>query len=328
MRALVLTAIGELQVRDVPQPRVGAPDQVLVKVGAVGICGSDLHGYTGKTGRRKPPLIMGHEASGVVVEVGDDVRNVFPGMRVAIQPLVAAPDGRRLLGMDLPGAYAEYVVCPAANVRQILDSMSLQEAAMAEPVAVAIHAVDRVAELPRGSALVVGAGPIGLLVAQLARARGWSPVLVSDLIATRRNLAAELGFVPVDSTDGAELLATVADHTSGHGVDVAFEAVGVGPAVAQAHSSLKRNGAAVWVGNNAKLIEVDMQEVVTRELTICGTYGLSAEDFDAALGLIGSRAVEVAPLLSRFAPLEEGPVVFNELLGNLTLVKGMFVVEE
>ena len=325
MKALVFTGIRELQLQDVPEPQPGAPDYVLVKVEASGICGSDLHGYTGETGRRQPPLIMGHEAAGTVIRTGADVTDLKAGDRVAIHPLRTVDGRRSLMGMNEPGAYAEYVAWPAGNLYPLPDGLSFERAALAEPLAVAVRAAGRIPVTPGGSVLVVGAGPIGLLVAQVLRQRGWENVLVSDLAAPRLGAARELGFTALNAAPAPAFREAVHGLTDGRGVDAAFEAVGTGPAVSQALQALRYGGSAVWVGNNHRLIELDMQDVVTRELSIHGTYGLGEDDFRVALGLLAGGAVDSGPLISRRAPLSEGPALFEELLASPELIKGMFL---
>lgn len=351
MKAMVMTAIRELAVVDVPEPRITEPGQAIIQVAAAGICGSDLHGYTGQTGRRKPPLVMGHEAAGTVIEVAPGVTNVAVGQRVAIHPLRTVAGRRSLIGMDEPGAYAERVGWPASNLWPLPDSLSFTAAAMTEPVAVTVRAVRKLPEVG-SSLLVVGAGTIGLLAAQVARAYGWEHVIVSDLDATRLEVAERLGFTTIDAaitgagdpvatgaggaeatgvgtgTDALAWIAAIRANAGDYGVDAAIEAVGVTPSVAQAHAAVRYGGNVVWIGNNAKFIQVDMQDVVTRELTVHGTYGMSDDDFAAALELLNQGALQLDPLLSRFAPLADGPALFEELLSTPALIKGMFVFDE
>lgn len=325
MKALVFTGIRELQLQDVPEPGLGAPDQVLVKVEAAGICGSDLHGYTGETGRREPPLIMGHEAAGTVVRTGAAVTGLEAGDRVAIQPLRTVDGRRSLMGMNEPGAYAEYVAWPAGNLYPLPAGLTFEQAALAEPLAVAVRAAARIPVTQDGSVLVVGAGPIGLLVAQVLRQRGWADVLISDLAAPRLEIVRELGFTAVNAAPEGAFHEALRGFTDGRGVDAAFEAVGTGPAVVQALQALRYGGSAVWVGNNHRLIQVDMQDIVTRELSIHGTYGLGDDDFSAALELLASGGITAGPLISRRASLAEGPALFEELLASPELIKGMFL---
>lgn len=323
MRALVMTDHHELRLMDLPDPEITRPDEALIRVEAAGVCGSDLHGYTGASGRRRPPLIMGHEAAGVVLATGEGVTDLAPGTRVAIYPIVGEGAERRLMGMDAPGAYATRVVWPAGALHPLPDAVSFEAGSLAEPLGVALHAVASARmDVPAGArVLVVGAGPIGLMVASVLRSRGVGRIAISDLSPERLAIARELGIdTTIDATAEDPREATLR-MTGGEGVDVAFEAVGVGAAVAQAHDAVRYGGTVVWIGNNQKRIDVDMQQVVTRELTIRGSYGMSHADFAEALELLAGGAVRTDLLINRRADLAEGPTLFDELLASPRVVK-------
>jgi L-iditol 2-dehydrogenase len=320
MRGLMMTDFNQMRVMDIPEPRLERPDDVLIEVRAAGVCGSDLHGYTGKTGRRAPPLVMGHEVSGVVLATGPEVEGLPPGTRVAVNPIDRNGAKRRLMGMDASGGYAERVVWPAANIYPLPDGVSFAAGSLAEPLAVAVHAVSRAPVAEAGSAIVVGAGTIGLLVAAVLKHRGLASVVVTDLSDDRLAVARQLGIagaVNPAKDDAAEAIRRL----TGSGVDVSFEAVGLGATVAQAHAFTRDGGTVVWIGNNLRLIEVDMQEVVTRELTVRGSYGLSGADFAQAIQLLEARAVDADLLINRRARLEEGSTLFDELLASPAVIK-------
>lgn len=324
MQALVMTAFNELAVHELPMPRVARPDDVLIEVKAAGVCGSDLHGYTGQSGRRTPPLVMGHEATGRVVETGAGVTGLEVGTRVAIHPLDDTGGARRLMGKDAPGAFAEYVLWPAANLVPLPERVTFEQGAFVEPLAVAVRAVERAGLGDAASAVVVGAGTIGLLVASVLKQRGVRTVAISDPSAERRAVALQIGIdVALDPT-ATDVAAAVRELTGGQGADVAFEAVGIAATVAQAHDAVRDGGTVVWVGNNVRVIDVDMQQVVTRELTVLGTYAMSDEDFRVALGLLEAGAVDVSSLVHRRATLAEGPTLFDELLASPGVVKCLF----
>src|SRR5258708_6510419 len=210
MKALLLSSYRNLEIADLPTPSPSA-GEVLVRVAACGICGSDVHGYDGSSGRRIPPLIMGHEAAGSVVSFGADVNRFRAGERVTLDSTISCGecnyckrgkvnlcDRRQVVGVSCgeyrrDGAFAEYIVVPERIVYPIPDSLSFAEAAMLEPASVALHAVS-VSRLRGGeTALVIGAGMIGLLTMQAARAAGCSRVFVADIDATRLELARSLG---------------------------------------------------------------------------------------------------------------------------------------
>jgi len=324
MQALVMTAFNQLALQELPMPRIEQPDDVLLEVRAAGVCGSDLHGYTGQSGRRTPPLVMGHEATARVLEVGAAVTDLTVGTRVAIHPLDDSRGARRLMGKDAPGAFAQYVVWPAGNLVPLPASVTYEQGAFVEPLAVAVRAVERAGLARAASAVVVGAGTIGLLVAALLKHRGVGMVIISDPSAERRAVARAIGIdVALDPT-ALDVATTVRELTGGVGAEVAFEAVGIGATVAQAHNTVRYGGTVVWIGNNVRMIDVDMQQVVTRELSVLGTYAMSSDDFQAALDLLEAGAIDVAALIHRRATLAEGPPLFDELLASPGIVKCLF----
>ncbi|NLF77745.1 MAG: zinc-binding dehydrogenase [Chloroflexi bacterium] len=327
MQVLCLTAFNKLELQSVPIPVPQEPDDVLVRVRAVGVCGSDLHGYTGQSGRRHPPVVMGHEAAGDVVAVGGAVTHVRPGDRVAIQPLIYRPDPqtgrivRRLIGMNLPGAYAEHTLVPAGNLYPIAADVPYAVAALTEPLAVAVHAVGTTHVRPYDGALVIGAGTIGLLTMQVLRLAGVSHVVVSDVSDARLQVARAMGASATINPATQDFDAMVHELTAGDGFDVTFEAVGISAAAGQSVRAVRDRGTAVWIGNNQKVIEIDMQAIVTRELHVAGTYGMTERDFQRALRMLSDGRITVTPLISRRASLDEGPRLFDELLGDPSVIK-------
>ena len=324
MQALVMKAFHELVLAELPIPRIERPGDVLIEVAAAGVCGSDLHGYTGQSGRRIPPLVMGHEATGRVVAAGAGVGDLLPGTRVAIHPMDGAGSERRMMGKDAPGAFAEYVVWPARNLVRLPDAVTFEQGALVEPLSVAVRAVNRAGSGAATSAVVVGAGTIGLLVASVLQHRGVATVVISDPSAERRAVATRMGVGVAVDPHQIDVTEVVLDLTGGKGADVAFEAVGIGATVAQAHAVVRYGGTIVWIGNNVRMIDVDMQQVVTRELAVLGTYGMSDDDFVDALGLLEAGAIDVSALINRRATLEEGPALFDALLASPSVVKCLF----
>ncbi len=329
MKALLLTAPGILEYLDVPEPVMG-DDDVLVRVEAVGICGSDVHGMDGSSGRRVPPLVMGHEAAGVIEAVGRSVSGWAPGDPVTVdstifcgrclfcaEGLTNLCDERRVLGVATgeyrrDGAFAERVVVPARVAHRLPDGISMAEAALAEPLAVALHAVSR-AEPGRGStALVVGAGLIGLLITAVLREAGCERIVVVDLDAGRLARATALGATEVIVGGGDDTVEAIVRLTSGRGPDVAFEAVGIASTVQLAIASVRKGGTVVLVGNVTPMAELPLQWVVSRQLTLAGSAA-SSDEFPRAIELIASRRVDVAALVSQVAPLSEGAAWFDRL---------------
>ena len=330
MKALVLNEYGKLDLMDVPDPDAG-PNEVLVRVRSCGICGSDVHGYDGSSGRRIPPVIMGHEASGVVAEVGNGVRAFDPGERVTFDSMICCRgcvfcragrpnlcQDRRVLGVSCDdyrrhGAFAEYVAVPDHIVFRVPDGVSFDEAAMVEPVSVAVHAVARANPALGDKTLVVGAGMIGLLTVQALRSAGCGRIFVVDLAADRLRMAAELGAdETIQSGDGTDVPEVVRELTGGLGADLVMEAVGIGDTVAMSIDSVRKGGRVVLIGNIAPTVEFGLQSVVTREIDVLGSCA-SSNDYPACLDMMRRGAIRVRPVLSASVPLERGQEMFDRL---------------
>jgi L-iditol 2-dehydrogenase len=329
MQALVLTKYRSLELKSVERPDVG-PDDVLVAVRACGICGSDVHGYDGSSGRRIPPVIMGHEASGVVAEVGAHVSRFHVGERVTFDSTVYCGkcdacrrgdvnlcEARRVLGVSCadyrqPGAFAEYVVVPERIVVRLPDGLSFEHAVLAEPVAVALHAVSRLRLSAGDRGVVVGSGMIGLLVIQALRLAGCEYMTAVDLDEDRLRLARDLGATTTINPANIDPVAAILADTDGRGADIALEVVGNASAIATAIGCIRRGGQIVLVGNVAPEVPLPLQTVVTRELTLLGSCA-SAGEFSRAVELIAAGQILVQPVLSAVARLDEGPHWFERL---------------
>ena len=331
MKALVLSEYKQLELQDVPQP-VPGPGEVLIRIAACGICGSDVHGYDGSSGRRIPPLVMGHEAAGTIAGVGAGVTSLQPGDRVTFDSTVYCGqcgfcrrgevnlcDNRQVVGVSCgeyrrAGAFAEFVTVPQRIVYPLPASMSFAEAAMLEPVSVALHAV-KVSDLHGGeSALVIGAGMIGLLTMQAAKAAGCSRVMIADVDATRLQLAEAMGATEILHLSGSDLAEEVYRRT-GSGVDVVLEAVGRNETVQAAIASVRKGGTVTLIGNITPQVTIPLQVVVSRQLRLQGTAASSGE-YPEAIQLVGSGRIQVKPLITAVAPLEEGPRWFERLYAH------------
>jgi L-iditol 2-dehydrogenase len=329
MQALQLTEYCKLQLMDLPVP-VPAADEVLVRVAACGICGSDVHGYDGSTGRRVPPLVMGHEAAGVVAAVGGAVQDFAVGDRVTFDSTISCGDcafcetgainlcdNRQVLGVSCGdyrrnGAFAEYVAVPARIVYRLPDSLGFAEAAMIEAVSVALHAVRLTQPEQGSSALVVGAGMIGLLIVQALRVAGCKRILVADLDAGRLKLAQRLGAEFVIQAGKQDVPAEARRITGGAGADVVLEAVGIAPTVRTAIESARKGATVTLVGNVAPEVPLPLQIVVSRQIRLQGSCA-SAGEYPDAIALMASKAIDVAPMLSAVVPLSEGASWFERL---------------
>src|SRR5579864_9368026 len=329
MKALVLKEYRRFALEDFPVPEL-QPHEVLVRVRACGICGSDVHGMDGSSGRRIPPIIMGHEAAGVIDGVGAAVTGWSKGDRVTFDSTVSCGEcwycrrgevnlceNRRVLGVSCGeyrrhGAFAEYVAVPARILYRLPDNLSFEQAAMVEAVSVAVHAVERTPLELDASVAVVGTGMIGLLVAQVLRAKGCGKIIAIDLDEGKLKLARKLGATHTIGAGESEMQQKIRALTDGRGVEAAFEAVGLPTTVKTAIDSVRKGGSVTLIGNLKAQVDLPLQSVVTRELTLIGTCA-SAGEYPACLDLIASGKINVTDFISATPPLEEGAQWFERL---------------
>ncbi len=320
MKALILTDRSTFVFDDAPSPEPGTQD-VLVAVRACGICGSDVHGMDGSTGRRRPPIIMGHEAAGTIAQVGAAVTAWKPGDRVTFDSTIYCGrcdycregrinlcDNRRVLGVSCEeyrqhGAFAEYVAIPQRILHRLPDRLPFEQAAFVEPLSIAVHAARRSGVERGDTAVVVGAGMIGLLQIQVLHAIGCSRIVAVDLAEEKLQMAARLG-----ATETANTRECRGEFAADH----AFEAVGLTATVDLAMRSVRKGGSITLIGNVSPKIEWPLQLAVTRELTIYGSCA-SAGEYPQCLDLMASGAVDVKPLISSVAPLADGAAWFDRL---------------
>jgi L-iditol 2-dehydrogenase len=332
MKSLLLKEYLQLELADFPKPEPG-PGEVLIRVAACGICGSDVHGYDGTSGRRIPPIVMGHEAAGIVAATGAGVAAFKPGDRVTFDSTVYCGecafckrgevnlcDRREVIGVSCGdyrrhGAFAEYIAIPERILYPLPETMSFPEAAMLEAVSVALHAVHVTGDLKGQTALVIGAGMIGLLTMQAARAAGAAKVMIADIDATRLNLARALGNDGVFKLSGAELATEILQQTGGVGADVVLEAVGRNETIATAIDSVRKGGTVTLIGNITPKVELPLQKVVSRQIRLQGSAA-SAGEYPEAIDLVASGKIQVRPLITAVAPLEDGPQWFKRLYAH------------
>jgi L-iditol 2-dehydrogenase len=328
MKALLLSSYCHLELADLPMPAPG-PNEVLIRVAACGICGSDVHGYDGSSGRRIPPIVMGHEAAGVVTAAGSNVSSFAPGDRVTFDSTVYCGecpncrrgdmnlcDRRQVLGVSCgdyrrAGAFAEFVAVPARICYHLPDNLPFAEAAMLEAVAVAIHAVNLAQLKSTDTALVIGAGTIGMLTLQALRAGGCRRFLVTDVDAQRLAMAKKLGATETLLSD-TTLQEKILELTQNEGVDVALEAVGRNETVAAAIDATRKGGTVCLIGNIAPHVNLPLQKVVTRQIRLQGSCA-SAGEYPQAIKWMSSGAINVKPLITAIVPLEEGAQWFERL---------------
>jgi threonine dehydrogenase-like Zn-dependent dehydrogenase len=317
MKAAVWYGGQDIRIEDVPNPEVGKED-VLIRVKAVGICGSELHAYDGISKRRVPPLIMGHEFSGEIAETGENVTEFAKGNRVVVNPLIRCGTCEpcslgygnvcrhlRLIGMHKSGALAEYTSAPASNCHLLPEQLSFEEGALVEPFAVGVHAVNRASIQIGDTIVVVGTGIIGLMIIQAAKASGSHRIFVTDLFDYKLNIARRLG---ADFTVNART-ADPANHVLGatkeQGADVVFEAVGLETTLRQATKMTKPLGNLVVVGNLAKNVQFDIMDIVTREIDVYGSYSYTSKEFKRALDFMNDERIDVKYMITNVLSLDK-----------------------
>lgn len=325
MRALYYPAFDQLEIRDVdvtpPQP-----DEVRLRVAACGICGSELESFKNRSPRRPPPLVMGHEFCGTIAEVGSAVRDWKPGARVVSNSLV--PCGkcvrcdrgdthlcaqRQIFGMHRPGAFAEFVNVPARCLIPWPENLPAEAASLAEPMANGIHVVRVSRHLPAATALVIGAGPIGLFCQQALQVLRGSKVYVADLSPERLAVAKKLGAVRVINPREEDVVKVMQAETGGEGADLTVDAVGGAITKKTSLEALRPGGASVWIGLHENTVTLDTYGITLPEKQVLGTYAATIEELQQALELMASGKVDALSWVQRFS-LEDGVTAFKRML--------------
>lgn len=331
MKSIIYKGAGEVvsEEKAVPAPGAG---EVLIKVAYAGICGSDMFIYQGTHPRAQAPLVMGHEFSGVI-EAGHPT--LAKGTPVTVYPLLSCGQCEpckngtphvcntlKLIGIDCDGGMAEYVKVPADKVVEIPAGLNLKLGAFIEPVAVGVHAVRRSGYKPGDTAIVYGAGPIGLCVAACLSYFGASRVLVIEANPYRLEIARKLGFTPIDAAHD-DILAQVKAHTGGLCADYAFDCAAHPSVQNTLMDVIKVRGTAVVVGSYKKPPEVDLLKVEFKELTLIGIRVYERRDFDIAARILASGTIDFEQILTVSAP-EQAPQVFQDLLKGTNAIKMLF----
>ncbi len=311
MRQAVMTAPGKIEIREVPIPSVAA-DQVLVEIAYVGICGSDIHVYLGKHPYTPYPVVQGHEVSGKVVAIGESVERVKIGDRVTIEPQVSCGvcypcthglynicNELKVMGFQTTGAASDYFAVSEHHIVTLPDDMDYRYGAMMEPLSVAVRAVRKAGDMTDKQVLVVGAGPIGNLVAQTAKALGAAKVMVSDVNKLRLEKALASG-VDVAVNAKEEELRSVIDREFGSDrrADVIFDCAGVQQAITSAVSVARKGSDIVVVAVYEGVPEVDMAYINECEIRLIGTARYNFDDFEVAIGLVGEGKIQLSELIT------------------------------
>jgi 2-desacetyl-2-hydroxyethyl bacteriochlorophyllide A dehydrogenase len=331
MKSIVYKNPGEVAVEDRPVPEVAA-GEVLVKVAFVGVCGTDLNIYQGAHPRAKAPLVMGHEFSGTIVRGHPTLADGTP---VTVYPLLSC--GRcgpclsgaahvcntlRLIGIDRDGAMAEYVKVPADKILEIPTDLPLRLGAFIEPLAVGVHAARRSGYRPGDSAVVYGAGPIGLCVAACLRYFGASEVIVVETNPHRLGVAARLGCTTIDAGQ-EDVCARVKELTGDVNADLAFDCAAHPSVQATLLDVVRVQGTAVVVGSYKKPPAVDLLKLEFKELTILGIRVYERRDFEIATDMLRSRRIDFDLLLTE-SPPDAAPAVFRDLVAGSNVIKMIF----
>lgn len=333
MKALVMHEYKHLTYQDVPTPSP-KKGEVLIRLQACSVCGSDVHGFDGSSGRRRPPVIMGHEASGIIAELGEGVTDYKVGDRVTFDSTIYCGEcdmckagkvnlcnSRMVLGVSCDeynrdGCFAEYVVVPDYILYKMPDNVTFTQAAMIEPLSVAYHAATRTPVTPKDSVLVVGIGTIGLLTMQVVRSFGAKQIIAVDIDDSRLELARKNGAThTVNSKDPDALQKILALTEDGQGVDIAMDATGIESTVNLCIKSVHLDGRVVLIGNLAQNMNFPLQYVVTRQISLFGSCA-SAGEYPQCLDLIASGQVEVDSMISKIVPLEEGDKWMNKIFNR------------
>jgi L-iditol 2-dehydrogenase len=320
MKQAVMTAPGQIEIRSgVDAPRPG-PGQVLLRIQRIGVCGSDIHVYHGKHPYTGYPVVQGHEFSASVEAVGPGVTGLRPGMKVTSMPQIVCGecepckrgdyhicDKLKVEGFQAPGCAQELWVTDADKIIPLPDDFSYEQGALVEPVSVAVHAVGRAGDVGERRVAVFGAGTIGNLVAQVARAGG-AQVMITDLSDYRLDVARRCGLTGTFKT-GAESVADAAKRVLGPaGFDVAFECVGVEPTITAAIANIQKGGTIVVVGVFGEKPRVDLGLVQDRELNLRGTLMYKREDYLRAVELIKrgeDGGIRTGPLMSQHFAMDD-----------------------
>ncbi len=326
MKALVYLGPKKMEIQEWAAPEPG-PGEVRVRSKFVGICGSDVHGFLGTTGRRTAPMVMGHEMSGTVDKKGAGVQGIPAGARVTVQPilncghcrycekgLINICQNRKFLGtMSTNGAFSEYFCVPAENICVLPENVSLEVGALVEPFAVAFRAVKHALPVEGKTVMVCGSGTIGLMILKVLKLNKAKRVVMVDLSDERLSLARRHGADDVVNPGTTPLDQALRDLGIRDDVEVSFEAVGVSPTVQQTVDFVQNCGQVIWVGNSSPMVSLNMQNVVTREVNIQGSYVYTGEDFRACVGLLSGKPQDFSGIISKIIPLGEATAAFDTL---------------
>lgn len=299
--------------------------EVLIKVKICGVCGSDVHSYKGKHPFVHPPIVLGHEFSGVIHQIGTRVNSFSPGDRVIVEPNIVCGKcynclhGRYNICTNLKvvgcvgydGAFAEYVAVPEKKVLRLPGNISFEKAALVEPVAVAVHAVRKAKQKINDVVVILGAGTIGLLVMQVAKLAGAGKVIVTDVLDYRLKKAGELGADRLVNPASQDLIKIIQEKYGRNEVDLIYDCVGIEETISQAIQIARKGIRIMVIGVPEERIEVDLSLIQDRELEIVGSLMYVREDFKAAIDFIQKERLKVKPLVTHHFKLKDVDKAFH-----------------
>ncbi|WP_147804727.1 zinc-dependent alcohol dehydrogenase [Alkalicoccus halolimnae] len=333
MKSGVYQGEGHVVVDESPVP-LKNDNEALIKVSFAGICGTDMMIYSGLHPRATAPLIMGHEFSGIVEEIG--TFSLKPGDQVAINPLnscghcYACQIGQRhicanlkYLGIDINGGFAEYVSVPYQNLHKLPENVTTQEGALTEPLAVAVHTIRKSTLKFGDTAAILGAGPIGILIGILAKKAGASKVIISDVNPYRLNVAASYGLAAIDANEKS-ISDVTKQVTNGVGADVVFEAAGNQMTANQMIDAIKPQGEILLVSVYKKSPTIDLAKMHFREISLKTTRCFTTEEFQIAIDLMKRKEVDLTGLISHNLPIEEFPKGFQLMQHSTEALKILY----
>lgn len=325
MKTLYYPAFNELTIEDRPVPEI-TDYEVLVQVAACGICGSELESFAHQSAKRTPPIIMGHEFSGVITAVGKAVRGFAVNDKIVSNSIVfcgaCAPckagatnlcTRRQVFSIHRNGAFGEFVNVPQSSLLHLPAGLSAEEACLAEPLANGVHMVNLTSHIRAKKVLVIGAGPIGLMALQAFRAMKGAQCLVSDIDESRLEVARQLGAEGLINPVKEDLLQRVADWTEGRGVDIVIDAVGRSLTATQGIKAVRTGGAVVMIGLQENNCVVNSYDIIMTEKQVIGSYAATQEDMAIALTLMAEGHVDVKSWVNYY-PLTKGVEAFKDML--------------
>jgi len=328
MQQAVMTRPGEIEFRDIPRPAV-QPGEVLIEVKRIGVCGSDIHVYHGLHPYTSYPVVQGHEVGGVVAGAGSGVTGFKPGDKVVFMPQVTCGvcypcrhgmyhicDNLKVMGFQTSGAAQEFFPVKAEMVLKLPDPMTLDEAALVEPISVAAHAVRRSGGVDGKKVVVLGAGTIGNLVAQVARASGAADVLITDVNDYKVNKAHQPGFEHAVNTQHENLNEAILKVFGPDKADLMFECVGAQDTITQVVNYARKGSTIVVVGVFGKIPEVNLGFVQDRELSLVGTLMYQKQDYERAIDLAANGKLQLGPMVTQRFPFRRYLEAYEMIEGS------------